>query len=338
MRKEPAQGYQVRRGALTDLATLVEKAGGSVDSLLQHCGLAAGQLEHPEERMPVADLICVLNAAARLPGLQQSGLQLAQIQGLEVLGVLGQLLQRSATLQQAFAQVRRYMALHNQGEQWRLAEAGEYLAIRRFEQACFGQDGRQYRELALGNCLRLMQILAGSPVRPQRVEFSHRPLADIAGYRRFFGCEVRFDCEQDQLVFSPGIMSLPVAMQEDTGQISSAYVQQLCQRYQNDLRSQMVTLIMQTLGAQQHSLQHIAGLMALHPRTLQRRLESEGIVFRKLVAEVRNNLACWHLASSDMDITLLAAALGYTDVSGFSRAFRHWHGCSPRQWRQSCSV
>jgi len=314
---------------------LVRSYGGAPDELLLSCGLAADTLNYPEETMSVTDLTSILNVVAeRVPGLESAGLKLASVQGLEVLGVLGNVLCSSATLAEAFTRVQRYMALHNQGEQWRLSGAGPWLAIQRFEQAYTGQDLRQYHELALANCFRLTQILAGRDIRPQRLEFTHRPLAPEKEYRRFFGCEVRFDQEFDQLLVEAQILTLPVAVAENTGELSAVYIQQLAGRYENDLRAQLTTLIMQTLGAQQHSLECIAALMGVHLRTLQRRCEKEGIVFRKLVNEVRNNLACWHLSSSGMDITMLAAAPGYTDVSGFSRAFRQWHGCSPRQWRK----
>lgn len=325
---------QVRCGALTGLSALLDEHGASLAVVLKQHGFAEDALDFAEARMPVADLVTILNAVSEVPGFTLAGLRLAEVQGLEVLGVLGQLLQRSANLADAFAMVRRFMALHNCGEQWRLQPMGNRVAIQRFEHAYTGLDARQYHELALANCLRLAQVLAGRELRPERVEFAHRPLDDEKHYRRFFGCEVRFDQEYDQLILDAQYMALPVAIGEGTGEISAAFIQQLAQRYKDDLRTQMVTLIMQTLGAQQHSLPEIANLMNINPRTLQRRLEGEGIVYRELVSDVRSQMACWHLASSDMDITLLSAVLGYTDVSGFSRAFRQWHGCSPRQWRQ----
>ena len=325
--------YRVRRGALSGFDSLIRAHGGSLADLLTSCGMAERDLDFPEERMAVTDLVALLNAAGCLPGLQQSGLQLAAVQGLEVIGVLGRLLLEAETLGDAFTLVNRYMTLHNQGERWRITDFGHCVAVQRYEHVCFDQDARQYHELSLGNCLRLMEILAGCRIQPVRVEFVHRPLAAEADYRRFFRCDVRFGEEQDQLLISKEVLTLPVSVRNDAGSVSADFIDRLSQQYPDDLRAQVKTVIMQLLGSGRHSIEDVALLLDLHPRTLQRRLAEDSIVFRQLLNEVRSNLACWHLTSSDIDITRLSAALGYSDVSGFSRAFHQWHGCSPRHWR-----
>ncbi len=73
--------YRVRRGALSGFDSLIRAHGGSLADLLTSCGMAERDLDFPEERMAVTDLVALLNAAGCLPGLQQSGLQLAAVQG-----------------------------------------------------------------------------------------------------------------------------------------------------------------------------------------------------------------------------------------------------------------
>lgn len=325
--------YYVRRGSLSGFPQVVSRAGSDPCQLLQSVGLPADALQSPDELMPVTTLVRLLNHTAQQPGLADIGLQLAQQQGPEILGVLGRLLVSSKTLRQYFYAVQRYMVLHNQAEHWRMQLHGDVLAIQRFEHCHTGLDARQYHELAMANCYRLTCLLGGEDIRPLRVEFAHSPLHPQRVYRQFFAAGVLFDQEQDQLLLERQLLERPLPARA-AADISEEVVQRLLRDYPDNLPQQVATLVLQSMGTQQHSLQHIAGLMGLHPRALQRRLELEGVIFKQLVNDVRSRMACWYLTSSAMDITLLSVALGYSDVSAFSRAFCRWHGCSPRQWRQ----
>jgi len=69
----------------------------------------------------------------------------------------------------------------------------------------------------------------------------------------------------------------------------------------------------------------------LQPWTLKRRLKDQNMTFQDLVAATRYDLAIEQL-SRRVPITQIAIALGYSEVSAFSRAFRQWAGQSPRNF------
>ena len=83
------------------------------------------------------------------------------------------------------------------------------------------------------------------------------------------------------------------------------------------------------------TLRSVAALMATSPRTLQRRLDARGVTFSELVARAEAKRACMLLRDGALRIRDVGAALGYRDPSSFSRAFRHWTGVSPREYRRS---
>jgi AraC-like DNA-binding protein len=78
----------------------------------------------------------------------------------------------------------------------------------------------------------------------------------------------------------------------------------------------------------------IAELFAIHPRTLNRRLNACGISFQELTDQSRFEIAQHLLSNSSMPLTQIAATLGYADASVFSRAFRRWSGMTPSAWRE----
>jgi AraC-like DNA-binding protein len=68
-------------------------------------------------------------------------------------------------------------------------------------------------------------------------------------------------------------------------------------------------------------------------RTLQRRLAQAGASHHMLVAQTRFTTAAAVLERTDAKILELALDLGYSDHANFTRAFRRWAGCAPREYR-----
>jgi len=82
------------------------------------------------------------------------------------------------------------------------------------------------------------------------------------------------------------------------------------------------------------TLDHIANLLGVPVRTLQRRLQQEGVSYSQLVEQTRLESACRLLSASKICISEVAGTLGYADPGSFSRAFHRWTGMSPCVYRQ----
>jgi AraC-like DNA-binding protein len=77
----------------------------------------------------------------------------------------------------------------------------------------------------------------------------------------------------------------------------------------------------------------VAKRFCLDPRTLRRRLADEGTSFMQLREEACRGLACQLLEGTRMPANEIAAQIGYSNPSAFTRAFRRWTGIGPAQWR-----
>src|SRR6266567_2011050 len=141
----------------------------------------------------------------------------------------------------------------------------------------------------------LAQRGTAQPLHPKRVEFQRAPRHREI-YEAYFRCPIKFNSDQNALVFSKTDMELP-----------------------------FVT--------------HNADLLAvvepqLSTRTLQRRLSEERITFQRLLDDARRELARHYLLHSSRELNETAYLLGYEDANSFFRAFHHWEGTSPAQWRE----
>jgi AraC-like DNA-binding protein len=86
------------------------------------------------------------------------------------------------------------------------------------------------------------------------------------------------------------------------------------------------------------SLESAARQLETSPRTLQRRLNRQGISFWTLVEQSRFQIAGALLRETDLKIQEIAARLGYSTPGAFTRAFTRWAGQPPRAYRSALSA
>lgn len=84
----------------------------------------------------------------------------------------------------------------------------------------------------------------------------------------------------------------------------------------------------------QPTLEQIAPRLHMNPRTLHRRLDDEGTNCRRVLKDVRRELASRHLAERQLAISEIAFLLGFSEPSAFHRAFKRWTGHAPLAFRE----
>jgi len=327
--------YFVRSGSLQGYSQLVKSLGGDSQALLAQCNLTQKDLNQADQHIDFESMVKLLEISAEQLNCADFALRLSSKQGVQILGPLGLLIKNSATARDALLAAQRYMAVHSQGEYWRLREDGDLACIERLEPFHGVSYARQYKELSFGVCYRLITTLLGPNVPLERFEFAHAPISPEPVYRQFFNTQVAFNQEYDRLIIKSALLDQPMPeAKEEEYRAVEQYLMGLIKPFDGDIERQVQTLILQTLGLKEHSIDNIAAMLNMHKRTLQRRLKDADLNFKEILNNVRVKAACWQLESSKMDMTLLSEMLGYSDVSAFSRAFKLRTGLSPLQWRK----
>lgn len=88
--------------------------------------------------------------------------------------------------------------------------------------------------------------------------------------------------------------------------------------------------LVRSLGTARSTCLDVASALALHPRTLQRRLRAEGASFEELLDEVRSDLASRYLEQANLPISQVASLLDYGEQSALTRSCKRWFSRSPR--------
>lgn len=106
-------------------------------------------------------------------------------------------------------------------------------------------------------------------------------------------------------------------------------------RDQTSVTERIRRILRRQLSEELPSLEAIGRQLAMTPQTLRRRLRDEGQGFRGIKDDLRRDVAIEYLARADLTLPEIAAQLGFSEASTFHRAFKHWTGIAPGEYRQT---
>ena len=93
--------------------------------------------------------------------------------------------------------------------------------------------------------------------------------------------------------------------------------------------------LLELLPAGNASVQTVSRKLGVSTRTLQRRLQEEGVHYQQVLSRTREELANHYLKHSDMRGAEIAFLLGFDDPNSFFRAFHAWTGDTPEHARMA---
>ncbi|MCM3716381.1 AraC family transcriptional regulator [Halalkalibacter oceani] len=189
--------------------------------------------------------------------------------------------------------------------------------------------------ITLAFLLELGRRGTGQPLKARAVEFSH-PMGDSETLEAYFGCQIQNNAACNRLTLERSELDLPfVSYNAELLEILTPVLDQSCDELHDSFSvTRKVKWIMKrSLTGGRPSIHSVAGELGISDRTLQRRLIAEGTSFKQLLIQARHEQAREYLANPTLDIKEIAFLIGYEDESSFYRAFRHWEGDTPSQWR-----
>jgi AraC-like DNA-binding protein len=152
---------------------------------------------------------------------------------------------------------------------------------------------------------------------------------------------IRFNSPNNQLVFSAEQLNLPIirSKKELTAfLIHSPADLMTIPGEDNSLRNTISLLVKEHNHNYQHpgllfpSIGDIASQLHLTPITLHRRLKLEGTNYQHIKETIRRDIALTKLTKDRLKVKEVAALVGFSESSSFTRAFKSWTGLSPREY------
>jgi AraC-like DNA-binding protein len=285
-------------------------------------------LRDPATRLPNGMDDALFARAAEGLGMPWLGLWFgAEAADERAFGALGYLARHSSTLGEALSRVVRYGRLFSSAEATEVRIGSESFRIVEGAQGA-GDWSPVMGDAVLSTWLALIRRFTRTTVIPIMVEFAHTRPADDTRHRALFGEALRFDGPCYALQFPTAILDLPFF---DVDPVLGATIEDQARKLLGlgADESPLLRRIHESLANGATDLDGVAHALALHPRTLQRRLAQLGLDWRTVRDRHRREIAERLLAEPEVSLKKVAAAAGFTDVAGLRRAFMRWNGGEP---------
>ena len=324
----------IRGSALLQFDQLLAEHGAQQQDFLAPLQIGLDVVGNYGKTLPYINLVQLFEGSAHALSLPRFGLELALRQGSTLVGPLRHLANSAPTIGHALVAVIRYMRHYSPAIHFRLEHrAGQGLLY--FDNGLPGSEQTpQVVEKSMMGARLLIGELRGTPLRPRAVTFRHLALGEATGYLRYFDCPVLFDQPHNCLVLAADVLQEACVRQD-------AALHAIVRHYLEDqavpcdsLHAQVERKIQMLLPSQRCTLEQVALALELNPRTLQRRLASEGIDFEDYLDGMRQRQAQQMLRSTGLSVGQIAGELGYRRTTSFCRAHLRWFDMTPLEHRR----
>ncbi len=308
------------------------------EQILAEVGIDLSLFKDPENTISFVKAGQLLNLCSKRTGIPHFGLLVGQQIGTDSLGQLSLLAMYSKDAGTALRSMILHLCIHDRGAIPTLTTSN---GIAKMGYAIYQpvQEGaKQICDIGIANICNVMRSLCGKTWVPDAVFFSHSKPDNVHPYQSFFRAPLQFDADETALTFPDRWLQQTIPSAD--AQQYRIYMEQLATIKTNmkfNLQDELRLAMRPLLVSGSCKTEHLAQILSMHPRTLNRRLKQNGTTLRTLVGETRHEIAKQMLTDSSMSIIEISTLLGYAEASVFTRAFRRWSGTTPTTWRSQYS-
>ncbi|MBE7926706.1 AraC family transcriptional regulator [Pseudomonas saudiphocaensis] len=307
--------------------------------LLHAYGLDSARLADPHARLSIPRYMRLGHAAIQLTGEPALGLDMGRLRKAGHLGLVGIAATQAPTVREAARTLIRFERLYasNYRGTSEFLEDAEGAWLRFYSISPYNQYNRFVVDTVLASWITQLCAVAAQPLQASSVmiEFDRPDYA--ARHDAFFGMQVAFGCEHNQLRLDKASLALrnpehcPGAWQQLL-ELSETALEQLTRT--TSLSERVAQMLAQMLKGQEPDLQQIAQRLQLPAWTLRRRLTEEGSSYRTILNDTRRDLAMSYIRDTELAFGEIAWLLGFSSAEAFQRAFKRWSGQAPGEFRR----
>jgi AraC-like DNA-binding protein len=320
---------------------VLEKAascGAAREPLVEASGLSPAQLASPENPVPVAAVFATWEAAMRT--LRDPGFPIAYARGftIEHYPILGFAVMTAQSGREAFERVLRFGSIVTTSGRWSIRDEEESFAFvwDRPGERTLGH--RVANEAVLAEVIASVRQMFGVDIRATAVRFRHPAPSNTKAHDAYFGARVTWQRDEDAVVLPRSVLSASPRFANLA--MASYFEKEAAQRLKvtrdaETLRDTVARIVAERLIDGEPPLEAIAKQLGKTERTLRRSLAEEGISYRLIVDDVRRRRADELLSDQAVSIAEVAFALGFSENSPFTRAYKRWTGTTPMERRRA---
>lgn len=321
--------------AARPIVTGLRKLGYDPAPVLAAVGIEEAILDDPDAQFPMSAGVGLLLRAVEMTGDRDLGLHLAEQADLGVLDVHFYAMISSPTLGAAYERLCRYQRLIHETSRVTL-DAGKDRATLRHQMPGGLAVPRQSAEFILAAWVRGGRVATGQDWAPLEVRFAHPQPADTREHARFFRAPVRFATGENALDLPASLLDLPcVGADASLLAVLDRYAADRLEQAPRSTRmaDRVRAALAEDLRGGEPSVERLASRLKMSVRTLNRALAAEQTSYRKLLDQLRQELAVRLLRDPRVAIQEVAFLTGFSELSAFYRAFKRWTRQTPAEFR-----
>lgn len=317
---------------LNGLEDIIREHGENPPDFAEKAGLPASIFDDNECLLPYEKHTLIMELTSKHLNFPDMGLEIARRQTMTVFGPLFPMIASQANIREALELFSKHIQIRAQNIHLTIETTPDKASVSPRSDLDVINNSTTFEDHALGLAWQIIHLLQGGHCKLRAVYFKHPAPEDTSRYTRFFKCPVAFDHHCCELVIDPKVFLEPICPQ--AREIPQLLRQHLEHKHNDQLINQVKEVVSSLLVTGHCTINEVAPTMGYSTRTLQRHLKQDGATFQTLVDAVRHQQAQVYLSADYYRLTDIAALLGYSELSAFTRSFKRWFGISPQKWRQ----
>jgi len=290
---------------------------------------------NPEVRLPVKKMAVLWQLAVQESKDECFALRLTKYFQPNTYSAVGLALASSRNILEGFENSLRYFRMTTDAAEHSLEKFDDKVILHIDIPPENEPVSKEAIEAFMSTLVSLSRVMTNEDFSPLEVSFIHDKSAYTQQYEDFFKCPVLFNQPSHKIVYSLADLEQPQMLANPSlAATLGNWIDEHIQRFSQELISTKVkAYILDNLLKGDVELEHIANSLHLGLRTLQRKLKAEGRSFNELLDECRHHMATKLLSEQRVPLIEISYMLGFSDQSGFTRAFRRWTNTSPKHYR-----
>ena len=325
----------IRVSQLFPFLEFLDQIGSPIEKLLRQVDLPCFNFEQSNSLIPEYSVWLLIEQAAKFEGIEDFGLQVALKTKVEDIGLLGQSLLNSPTLDDILNNFLNQIRWHSSDACFwlRIVEKEAWFCRQGINSISIGSN--QVELYTLIYMIKIVQQITGEQWQPTKVYLQMDIMPSLFHNIQLSEVEIYFNQQFTAIAFPRDLL------QKNRSQFSkNQFLLELCSDIWNqsipatDFSGSIAQILESLLPHNITNIDLLAKLTGLSTRSLQRQLAKRETNYSDLLEVVRRQKAIILLKDSKLNLTDIAHQLGYANSANFCRAFKRWTNFSPGYFRQ----
>ena len=316
-------------GDVRVLLDALERLGYERKALLAAAGLHPRELADPDGRISCEACDAVFRAAQTRRPLADFATRMAAVVPIGAYPLLDYLILTCDTVGDGLQQLARCFRQTSAATPIDLHEHEDPIRV------VFHSGSRFAAEYGIAITLFHLREETGGALQVAEVSFTHQPEEPDA-VARMLGAPVRGRATWNGFTLPVASWRLPLKRRDPV--LRALLERQLAGAdgaTAGDPVDEARRVLHPLLARGETRIEHVARVLAVSPRSLQRRLKERGVTYQELLDACRRESAERHLSERRYGIGEVAYLLGFSEPAAFHRAFKRWTGLTPREFRHT---